>query len=165
MAVQQVGDQLVGQLVHRGRAEPVAGGQRLDHGPQMSHRAQAVDVRVAEVDADGVAAVVVGGLGQAVGDQVDASAQPISSQAVSPFASVETRRTGLRSRSDVVHVRDRHALGADVPAREWVGGVAANRGDGAVVDGQFEAADRLTQIADADALLHGPIVSDPVATS
>ena len=139
--------------------------QRLDHGPQVGHRAEAVDVRVAEVDADGVPAVVVAG-------RRPARRRP--GRTPRPSRSPPTRSRRSQPCRDpaygpaqpvgvVVHVRDRHALGADVPARERVGRVAAHRRDGAVVDGQLEAADRLTQVADADALLHGPIVSDPDA--
>ena len=50
--------ELVGELVDRGGAELVAGPQRLDHPDAVGLGAERVGVRVAEVDADGIAAVL-----------------------------------------------------------------------------------------------------------
>ena len=62
-------------------------------------------------------------------------------------------------------VAERDALGADVAARQRVVGVAADAGDAAVLDREHEAADRLAQVADPDALFHPAIVAeDPPPT-
>ena len=65
---QRAGD-LLGPLVDRAGREDVAGAERLDHDAAVEQRREAVGGRVAEVDADRVAAVLGGDRRQAVADQ------------------------------------------------------------------------------------------------
>ena len=84
-----------------------------------------------------------------LGDEVDrlgpVDLVPGVGRAVAPDGSAQPVGIG-------VDVGDRDALGADVPARQRVVRVALHAGDGAVLDGEHEAADGLAQVADADLL-------------
>ena len=152
VAEHQLGQQLVRELVHRGGAEGVAAAQRLDQGGPVGHRAQAVDVGVAEVDPDRVATVGVDGRGEPVGDEVERLAppdlRPLAGVAVAPHRPAQPVRVG-------VHVRDGDALGTDVPARQRVVGVAAHPGDRTGLEGDLESADGLAEVADAELLDRG----------
>ena len=152
MTVQQVRQQLVGQLVHAGGGESVAGPERGHHRGAVGQEAQAVHVGVAEVDAQGVP-VRVDRLGEPVGDQVERAVPPDllpHRLRGSPWGDPPYRLP--QAVPVVVHVRDGHALGADVPAGQRVVGVAAHRRHPALFDGQLEAADRLAQVADRQPL-------------
>ncbi len=93
----QVRDQLVGELVDRGGAEPVAGPERLDHRHAVGHRAEAVRVGVAQVDPERVGAVLRDDRRQPVGDQVEslvpADLHPLR-PVVEPASVVEPSRPG-----------------------------------------------------------------------
>ena len=58
MAVQLPGHELVWQLVDRGGREPVSGTQEAREWSAVRDRSEAVHIRVAEIDADGVASVL-----------------------------------------------------------------------------------------------------------
>ena len=136
VAVHQVGHELVGELVDRRGAEPVAGPERLDHRGAVGQRAEAVDVGVAEVDAEGVPAVPVDRRRPArprPGRGPRPSRSPPSRR---PPDASPTRRTGRRNRSGSAWTSAmRDALGADVPARQRVVRVAADAGHHAVLEG------------------------------
>ena len=93
------------------------------NGTRVGRRAERVRVGVAEVDADGVAAVPVQGVGQPVGDQVER----LVPADLLPVVAATRRDRPAQPVGVVVHVGERDALGADVAARERVVGVAPDR--------------------------------------
>ena len=142
-------DELVRDLVDRRGAEPVAGAQRLDERDPVGGRAERVCVRVAEVDADGVASVPVDRAREPVGDQVERlvprDLDPLGVRPLADPAHRAAQPVGVG-----VDVGERDPLGADVAAGERVGVVAADRGDPVTLDGQLEPADRLAEVAHAE---------------
>ncbi len=109
VAVHQVRDQLVGELVHGGGAEEVAGAQGPDHGQAVGQRAEAVHRRVAQIDPDSIAAVLVERLGQTVGHQVER----LIPADLHPVLAAPAYRAPQAVRV-VEDVGQGHALGADV---------------------------------------------------
>ena len=109
-----------------------------------------MDVGVAEIDADSIAPVLINGPSETIGDEVESGAPghllPLPGPAVSANRPPETVGVG-------VQVGQSDAFGADVPAGQRIVGVAPDCCDDVVLDGQFESADRLAQVADADLLL------------
>ena len=89
-----------------------------------------------------------------VATRSSASSQPTSRQPSADTSDRPPQPVGV-----LVQVRQRDALGADVPPRQRVVGVAADVGDprsaGRVLDGEEQAADRLAQVAHAALLDHG----------
>ncbi len=162
VAEHQVRHELVGELVDRGRGVAVPRPEGLEHRGAVGHRAEAVGVGVAEVDPERVVAVVVDHPGDVVGHQVEglvpADLLPARVRTLADAAHGAAQPVGVG-----VHVTDGHALGAHVPARERVGGVAAHADDVAPLDRDLEAADGLAEVAHADPLLrcHVAIVARP----
>lgn len=142
MPVQQVRGQHVRQLVDRGRAEPVARAQQPDERRHMRQSAEAVHVRIAEVDADRVLPVLTLDRREPLRHQVVRRLPRQLFPAIS-----RTSYRALQPIRIVLEVAKRHRLGADVPARKRVRLVAADVGDPAVVDRDQHSADRLAQVA------------------
>ena len=140
------GQELVRDLVHRRGAEPVAGAQAADEGGAVRGRAERMGVGVAEVDTDGVAAVLAGGRGEPVGHEVEGLV-PLHLLPARVLARADPAHRSAQPVGVGVHVGQGDALGADVPPRERVLGVAADAGDLAVGEGDPQAADRLAQVA------------------
>ena len=124
--------------------------KRLEHPHAVGLGAERVGVGVAEVDAERVPAVLVDRVGDAVGGEVErlvpGDLHPLVAGSVTDPLDRAPQPVGV-----LVDVGERHALGADVPARERVVGLPRMEVTfgpvRTVLDGQLEAADRLAQVA------------------
>ena len=90
-----------------------------------------------------------------------ASSQEISSQVSAAVASADPPDRTAQPVGVLVDVLERDRLGADVPARQRVVGVAADVGDPALVEGHHQPADRLAQVAHAESPLHERSLAPP----
>ena len=110
VAVQGPGDDVVGQLVDRGGGEAVPRAEQPHEGGVVGQGAEAVDVRVAEVDREGVVTVLALHRDQARGRELDRlvpgdlAPPPVGGAAHRPPQPVRV----------VVHVLQGERLGADV---------------------------------------------------
>ena len=120
-------------------------------------RAEGVRVGVAEVDADGVAAVLVERRARPSATRSRASSQPISTHSAS--APLPTRRTGgAAGRGRRARRPARRPWGRCSRARAGRRVAPDRRSPGpraGALDGQLEAADRLAEVADTEAGRHG----------
>ena len=136
--------------------------ERLHERPPVEQGVEVVGVRVAEVDGDGVAAVLVEQRPQAAVDL---------REGLVPRDLLEAGAGAHQRRADPVRVLvqrlQREALGADEAVAEDVLCVAADLGQHAVLERQLEPAGRLAQRAGAvggDRLGHkNPLAPDPTA--
>ncbi len=144
VAVEQSAGDVLGHLVDRGGGEDVAGAEAGDQHRRVERAGHGVHVRVAEDDADGVAARTA----RPRRRMPAATASKASAQLAS--RSSPSRRTrGVRSRSGSLSRRSEGgALGADEPLAEHVVAVTAGAGDPAALDGERESAGGLAQGAD-----------------
>ena len=128
VAVELPGHELVRDLVDRRGAEPVAGPQGLHERHSVGREADRVHVRVAEVDAHRVGAVLLDRRGQPVGHQV-VGLVPTDLLPARVVARADPAHRPSEPVGVGVDVGHRHALGADVAAGERVRVVASDPGD------------------------------------
>ena len=137
---QRAGD-LLRPLVDRAGREHAVGAERLDHDAAVEQRGEPVGGGVADVDADGVAAVLGGDPGQAVADQrprlLPARGRELAVRAAD--------QRGAEPVGVLVQVLQRHALRAEEAAREHVVAVAADLDDLIAAQGDLQAAGRLAE--------------------
>ena len=122
-AEHQAGGHVLGHLVDGGRGEDVARAERLHERAPVEQRVEVVGVRVAEVDGDRVAPVLVQQRRQAAVDL---------GEGLVPRDLLEAGRRCARAACGsgrvLVQGLQREALGADEPVAEDVVRVAADRG-------------------------------------
>ena len=134
--------ELVRPLVHRRRAEDVRRAQEFQQRRQVGDMAEVVDIGIAQVSRHRRGAMRLLDRGELGARQreglVPADRAPC--RAFPQHRHVQAIRVGLQ-------VEDRVAFRADMPLAERVGGIAADRRQRAVLELQFQAADRLAQVA------------------
>ena len=142
VAVQRPRRDVVGQLVDGGGGEPVSRAQQPHERGVVGQGAEAVDVRVAEVNRQRVVPVL--GLHRAeplggVGDR-------LVPRHLLPLPLGGAHHRGTQAVGIVVDVLERKGLGADVPPRERILLVPAHRDDRVgVVELHLEPAHRLAE--------------------
>ena len=145
MPVHQVRHQLDGKLVGRCRGEHVLRTQGAEERQAVGCESEAVHTRIAEIEADRVAAVVTLCCRDAFGHQrcrvFPADRLP---PAVGGLANRGAEPVGIG-----VQIGQRCRLGADVPARQWIVAVAADVGDAVVFHGDLQSTDGFAEIAHA----------------
>ncbi|MCY1359028.1 hypothetical protein D9M69_455820 [compost metagenome] len=147
VAVHQVADQVVRELVHRGRRVAVAGLQLAEEIVAVGHQPVVVHTRVALVHGDRVLPVARLDVGKLLGDQGEGLVPADRLPAVADPAHRLAQAVGV-----ALDVLQGHRLRADVAAAEAVLGIALDRQDAlaAVVQAfgfEGQAADGLAQVA------------------
>ncbi len=150
-AEHQRGGRLLGELVDRARGEPVDSAEGPQEGRQVERARHVVDVGVAEEDPDGVGSVLRDHLGETDANDLERLI-PRRGHEIAGVRVADERRAEAIGVG--VQLADQRPLGADEAVAEDVVGVAADAGDGAVLDRDDESAGGLAQGTDVEMFAH-----------